>query len=268
MTRNVVRVDDLKPPRAVTDEDLELICRTFHIPKIQHDEVRNFLADAVAGFRRAIDDQRKLPSRKDDRLAITRAIYHLRRAEHLVKQIKGPAGRRALRVSGRQIAPAVSDAWLQRHFPNDFEAPSEVYRVAGYNPLRPSMRDPGVRPSLRDSDWLSEAENRSLDNRVDFMGRWGGTAIAKLLANEITALEGGRRSIVHLPDGRKPLTHRAYMLAALAELWRGLGRRPTSGANSQFGAFCEVVFRAIGWPTEGVSSALPDAIKLWRARYH
>ena len=246
---------------------MELICRTSHIPTKQHDEVRDFLADAVAGFRRAIADERKLPSRKDDRLAITRAIDHLRRAEHLVKQIKGPAGRRALRVSGRQIAPVVSDAWLQRRFPNDFEAPSEVYRVAGYNPLRPSPRDPELHPSLRDSDRLSEAENRSLDNRVDFMGRWGGTAIAKLLADEITALEDGRRSIVHLPGGRKPLTHRAYMLAALAELWRRLGRRPTSGANSQFGAFCENVFEAIGWPTEGANSALASAITLSRRLY-
>jgi hypothetical protein len=267
MTRNVVRADDLKPPRAVRGEDLELIYRTFHIPKKQHDEVRNFLADAVAGFWRAIEGQRQLPSRKDDRLAITRAIDHLRRAQHLVKQIKGPAGRGALRVSGRQIAPAVSDAWLRRHFPKDFEAPSEVYRVAGYSPWHPSVRDPRVHPSPRDSDCLSEAENRSLDNRIDFMGRWGGTAIAKLLADEITALEGGRRSIVLLPDGRKPLTH-LYMLAALSELWCRLGRRPTSGANSHFGAFCEAVFGAIGWPTEGVNSALPDAIKLWRALYH
>jgi len=61
-----------------------------------------------------------------------------------------------------------------------------------------------------------------------------------------------------------PLDHRAYFLAALAELWHRFGGRPTSGLKSKFGAFCEAVFEAIGWPTEGVSSALPDAIKLWR----
>ena len=95
----------------------------------------------------------------------------------------------------------------------------------------------------------------------------GGAAIAKLLADVITALEDGHRLIVRLPDGRKPLTHRAYMLAALAQLWHRLGRRPTSGANSRFGVFCEAVFEAIGWPTEGVNSALPSAIKLSRRLY-
>jgi hypothetical protein len=161
-------------------------------------------------------------------------------------------------LAGRQIAPAVSNDWLQRHFPNDFEAPSETRPPADYNPLR---------PSLRDAEWLDEAEKRLLDYGVDLMGRLGGAAIAKLIAEEITVLEEGRRLIVHLPDGRKPLIHRAYMLAALAQVWRSLGRRPASGANSRFGVFCEAVFEAIGWPTEGVNSALPSAITLSRRLY-
>jgi hypothetical protein len=258
MTRRVVRAADLKPPRAITSENFDLICRISQIPREQQDGVRDFLAHAVAVFGEAIADERALPSRKDDREAIAAAIEDLRRAEYELKHIKGPAGRRALRLSGRQIARAVSDAWLQSRFPNEFEAPEKVYPPSGYNPFR---------PRLRDSEWQDEAENRSLDYRVDFMGRWGSTAIAKLLADVITALDAGRRFIVHLPDGRKPLTHRTYMLAALAQLWRNLGRRPTSGANSQFGAFCEVVFVAIGWPTEGVNSTLPNAIRLWRRLY-
>jgi hypothetical protein len=257
MTRKVIRAVDLEPPGPISNEDFELICRVFQIPKEQRDGVRDFLADAVAGFREVMGRERTLPSRKEDRLALTRAIDRLRQAENLLKQIKGPAGRRALRLAGRQIAPAVSNAWLQRRFPNDLEAPSETRPPADYSPLR---------PSLRDADWLREAENRLLDYRVDFMERRGGTAIAKLIADEITVLEEGRRLIVHLPDGRRPLTHRRYMLAALAHLWRRLGRRPTSGASS-FGAFCEVVFRAIGWPTKGVNSALPSAITLSRRLY-
>jgi hypothetical protein len=253
----IVRAVDLEPPSPITTENFELICRMFHIPAEQRDEVRDFLADAVAGFREVMGRERTLPSRKEDRLALMRAIDRLRKAESLLKQIKGPAGRRALRLAGRQIAPAVSDAWMKRRFPNDFEAPSEVSPPAGSGAFRPSPRD---------SDWLSEAENRLLDYRIDFMKRRGGAALAKLIADEIRALEDGRRLVVALPVGRKPLIHRAYMLAALAQLWRRLGRPPTSG-NSRFGAFCEVVFDTIGWPTEGVNSALASAIRLSRRLY-
>jgi hypothetical protein len=258
MTRRAVRALDLKPPRPISSENFDLICRTSQIPTEQQEQVRDFLADVVAGFGELIARERMLPSRKSDRRAITRAINHLRRAEYLLKQKMGPAGLRALRLSGRKIAPAISDVWLHSRFPNDFEPPSEGYRPTGYNPLRPSPRD---------SDRLLEAENRLLDYRVDFVERWGSIAIPELLADQISVLEDGRRLIVHLPDGRTPLRKRAYMLAALAALWRRLGRRPTSGANSEFGAFCEGVLEALGWPTEGVNSALPQAITLSRRLY-
>jgi hypothetical protein len=58
------------------------------------------------------------------------------------------------------------------------------------------------------------------------------------------------------------------MLAALAEFWHRLGRRHTSGMKSKFGDFCEAVFDAIGWPTEGVNAALAEAKNLWRTRYY
>jgi hypothetical protein len=252
MTRRVVSALNLKSPRPIRYEDFELICRTSQIPAELQEQARDFLANAVTGFGELIARERPLRSRKGDRHAITKAINHLRRAEYLLKQEMGPAGLRALRLSGRQIAPALSDAWLRSRFPNDFEPPSELCRTMGSSPLRASQRD---------SDWRSEAENQLLDYRLGFMERWGNIAIPNLLADQIRGLENGRRFIVHLPDGRTPLRDRAYMLAALAELWRKIGRRPTSG-NSQFGSFCEAVFEAIGWLTEGVKSALSDAIKL------
>jgi hypothetical protein len=111
-------------------------------------------------------------------------------------------------------------------------------------------------------------EDLSLDERIEFMEQRGGKVVPMLLRDIIAALEDGRRAIVQLPDGRKPLKNRAYMLAALAEAWHRLGRRPTSGINSRFGCFCEAVFEAIGWPTEGVNAALADTKKLWRTLYH
>jgi hypothetical protein len=47
-------------------------------------------------------------------------------------------------------------------------------------------------------------------------------------------------------------------------LWCRLGRSPTSGLNSNFGAFCGGVFEAIGWPTEEGHAESPTA-ELFRA---
>jgi hypothetical protein len=106
-----------------------------------------------------------------------------------------------------------------------------------------------------------------LADRIAFMERRSGAAIAALLDDIAAALDDGRRAIVQLPDGRRPLQRRAYLLAALAELWRRLGRRPTTGDTSKFGDFAEAVIEAIGWPTEGVNAALPEAIALSRRLY-
>jgi len=73
--------------------------------------------------------------------------------------------------------------------------------------------------------------------------------------------------MLHLPGargGRRPLDHRKYGLVNLANAWHKLGRAPTSGANSQFLAFSEAIFAAIGWPTSSLASAIPDAITLWK----
>jgi hypothetical protein len=248
MVRRVVRATDLEPPQQISGDDFDNICGTFKIRRPQQDEVRNFLSELVEGFGAAIVRDRSFPNRRQDRRALKSAINHLRWTQILLKQKKGPPGQRALNLAGRIVAAAISDAWLRKRFPNEFVEVSP----ADYDPLP-------LWPLA--TDFLSEMENRSLGNRIDFMSRHGGAAIDKLLSDEIAALEKGLRFIIALPDGRRPLRHRAYMLAALAEVWRRIGRRPTSG-NSQFGSFCEAVFEAIGWPTEGVKSALPDAIRL------
>jgi hypothetical protein len=246
MVQRVVRAADLEPPRQISRDDFDNICGTFKIRRQQQDEVRNLLSELVEGFGAAIVQDRSFPALKN-------AIDHLRRAQIRLKEKKGPAGLRALKLAGRIVAEAISDAWLRKRFPNDFVEVSP----ADYDPLP-------LWPLA--TDFLSEMENRSLGNRIDFMSRHGGAAINKLLSDEIAALEKGLRFIIGLPDGRRPLRHRAYMLAALAEIWRRIGRQPKSG-NSQFGSFCEALFEAIGWPTEGVKSALPDAIRLWRSLY-
>jgi hypothetical protein len=112
-----------------------------------------------------------------------------------------------------------------------------------------------------------DVDDLSLDQRIFFARRRSRELILAILAETAEALDVARRHIAEAPDGRKPLEIRKYLMANLAELWRDLGNRPTSGMRSQFGAFCESVFEALGWPTEGVNAALSDAIATWRERY-
>jgi hypothetical protein len=62
--------------------------------------------------------------------------------------------------------------------------------------------------------------------------------------------------------GRKPLIYRHYLIINLAEMWDSLGNEVSTGTN--FPAFCEGVAESIGWPTEGINSAISEAISDWR----
>jgi hypothetical protein len=256
MRRRVVRAADLKPPRQISDEDFDAICTTSAVSKSEQAMVRNFLDEVVVGFGEAISDRAKLPTRKADRLAIERVVEDIRRAQRRLKRTPGPAGRLGLRVAGRGIGPIVAASWMRAQFPSDADAPAPFYWPLEDGAIR--QRSP-YRPT--------DVDELSLGARIGFMERHAGGAIEALLGDLAGALEAGRRAIVQLPDGRRPLEHRKYLLAALAEVWHRLGRQPTGGITSQFGAFCEAVFDAIAWPTEGVNAALPDAIKLWRRLY-
>jgi hypothetical protein len=110
-------------------------------------------------------------------------------------------------------------------------------------------------------------EDLSLDDRIFFVTNQGRKVVTAILAEIARALDDSRQRIVELPDGRKPLESRNYLMAALAQLWHQLGKKPTPGRRSNFGQFCEDVFAAIGWPANGVNAALPDAIEAWRRLY-
>ena len=256
--KKIVRAADLPEPGRVSDEDFDHICVTANIPIQQQSVVRAFLDECVAAFAGVVAAAETHPTRKSDRLAIERAVRDIRQAQHRLKRRPGPAGRLGLRAAGRGIGPIVAASWMRDRFPGDGAAPDPYF----WPPEDRSIRQPSRSP-LRPTD----VDELSLGARIGFMERRAGEAIAALLGDIADALEVGRRTIVRLPDGRKPLEHRAYLLAALAELWHHLGRRPASGITSQFGAFCETVFDAIGWPAQGVNAALADAIRLWHRLY-
>jgi hypothetical protein len=258
MERKVTRVADLPIPYRISDPDFATICRISAVPTAQRDEVRAFLDETVTAFGERITQEQKLPTREADRRVIARAIDHLQKAQRQLTKRMGPAGGLGLQRAGRHIASAISVSWMQERFPTYRDTPATIY-------FPPDDRD--GREDFRTPSRPTDVDSLSLHQRVQFMERRSDLAFAALIGDLADALERGRRAIVQIPTGRKPLTLRNYMLAGLAEIWKRLGRRPTSGATSQFGDFCECVFEGIGWPTTGVNSALAEAINLWRQRY-
>jgi hypothetical protein len=257
MRQRPVRLVDLKPPRRIDNDTFDAICRTCEVPDTGRAALRDLLQDAVAGFASHITSQQRLPTRTAYRLAIERAIENLRYAERGLRKL-GPIGRRGLNTGGRHIASAISALWMRRRFPGERAIPDTIYWPEG---------DSGFRATARVPSRPTDLEELFLDQRIRFMEWRGADAIPELLGDFIASLTHARNAIVQLPGGRKPLDIRRFMLAALAESWHRLGRRPTTGINSKFGAYREAVFDAIGWPTEGVNAALMEAIVLWRERY-
>jgi hypothetical protein len=254
MVRSVVRAAALPPPRRINDESFSNICHDFGIVERRHQEVRVFLDDCATAFAEVIRTRQGLPTRRDDRLNIERAARDIRNASRLLNQAKGPAARSRLRAAGTRIGPLVSAPWLRWKFPNDPNAPPPRY-----------WNDSSARSPV--SGLPIDVEDISLYDRISFATRRSHDVIAAVLAELAQALDDARQRIVELPDGRKPLETRNYLMAALAQLWGRLGRRPTPGRRSNFGQFCEDIFIAIGWPAQGVNAALPDAIAMWRQLY-
>lgn len=254
MVRSVVRAAALPLPRRIDNQSFANICHDFGISEDRRQEVREFLDECVTAFAKVISTQRGLPTRRDDRLNITPAAREIRNAARLLNLARGPAARSGLPVAGRRIGPLVAAPWLRWRFPND--------------PLVPDTRywdDSSAR--LLVSGLPVDVEDLSLDDRISFATRRSRDLITTILAELAQALDDSCRRIIDLPDGRKPLEMRTYLMAALAQLWQRLNKKPTPGRRSEFGQFCENVFSALGWPTDGVNAALPGAIAKWRELY-
>jgi hypothetical protein len=110
-------------------------------------------------------------------------------------------------------------------------------------------------------------EEHSLGSRFEFVSRRAMETTAAVL----TAIEIGLEKTLRMLDlqprsmgGRKPLIYRHFLLINLAEMWDQIGREVSGGKN--FTSFCESVAESIGWPTDGISSAIPDAVSDWRNR--
>jgi hypothetical protein len=134
----------------------------------------------------------------------------------------------------------VSYRWLSEKFPFDELLPAEI--VYG-DPEPPTVKQ--VSPHQ-----CSEFTSR---RRVPVLSALlGEVGLVLTMADKMMPLipgSGGK-------GGQRPLVQRQCMLANLATCWHTLGKTPTAGPESDFTAFCEGVFDAIGWPTDSVLVAL------------
>jgi hypothetical protein len=108
-------------------------------------------------------------------------------------------------------------------------------------------------------------EEHSLESRFEFVSRRAMKATTAALMTIELGLEKTLRSLDLQPrsmGGQKPLIYRHSLLINLAEMWDQVGKKVSIG--TEFAAFCESVAGSIGWPTDGINSAIPDAIRDWR----
>jgi hypothetical protein len=245
----VVTSDDFKPPRRVSQDDLDAIRVTFKIDRDKIGALRRRLDEIVDAFAVSIRDERLRPDRQGDRDRLSRTRTAIKKARAALPSRTGDTAKHPLEMAGAIIlGPVVSVDWLAEKFP-DFQT---LLRATM------DMKTGGI--NLADI----QRRRRACD---EFASRQTVPLVSALLEEIERSLTMAIRLFPLMPGGkggRKALIQRKYMIANLAKGWRDLGRIPRSGPNSQFTAFCEAVFEAIGWPTEGAVAAIPDALSILR----
>ena len=264
---------DIKAPKHVSDEDFETICRTFAIGKSDAKPLREFLVLFVDEFSRVIHTDRLLPDLRADRDTLQKVLGAIRATQRTAAKRIGPGAHRGLRAMGSSIGPALSARWLREQFSGDDFAPQKQDLFEHY-PGPQGVRPQAARIPARFPVWAMrsrlDVEEMSIDARILCVSKnplETTVALLNLLELGLTQALGEMLLLPGARGGRHPLNYRKYGLVNLAHAWNHqLGRRPTSGANSQFLAFSEAIFEVIGWPKNGLASALPDAIALWKNR--
>jgi hypothetical protein len=163
------------------------------------------------------------------------------------------------------LAPMLSAQWISHNFPDDDYAPTKSAMPPKNERSRSAPLRPPLRAPLRAEKFF--IEEHSLESRLEFVSRRAMKTTTAALTTIGVGLEKTLRNLDLQPGsrgGRKPLTYRHSLLINLADLWDQVGKEVSTGTN--FPAFCESVAQSIGWPTDGINSATPEAIGDWRNR--
>jgi len=253
-----LRNEDFRIPKRIEDEDWEMICKTAGISSGERQRLRvrlNYLVDALATW---MSNDRRLPGRTSDREQVKEILSHIKAAAAQTYKL-GPAGHLAFKAISPFVAAMLASQWMNESFPYDDNTPQRLPVPEGSFVLRPPLRISPRAPTYF-------IEELSRETRFQFVFqkpvKTMGEALKQLgerLSEVLRAFELQPRS----RGGQEPLLYRHYALVNLIEMWVEIGGEPSSGPNSACTLFCESVVDAMGWPTEGLSSAMPDAIKHW-----
>jgi hypothetical protein len=261
-----LRNEDFPSPKRITDKDWGAICKTSGIPSEDGQRLKKRLDGLVDEFATWMRGERTQPDRKSDREQVIDILSDINAAAAQIDKL-GPAGHLAFKAISPFVASMLSAQWMNESFPDDGDTPkrSSVPVESSDSRQRPSHR-----PSIRAGTYFEDSlfiEEHSLETRLQFVRQ----KPVKTMGAALKMITEGLSQVVRAFDlqprsrgGQEPLRYRHYALINLIGMWSELGKEPSSGPNSDCTAFCESIAVAMGWPSEGLSSAMPDAMKDWR----
>jgi hypothetical protein len=252
-----VRADQFLKPLQISARDFRALCETFHILPQDRERTKSWLDEMVVQFGGWMTREKQQPDRASDHDRLKAAYASIMEVAAALKTL-GPSGRSAFKASAPIVARMLAAQWISDNFPDDEHAPRKSSLPS------PSQGRQLRREPLRGQKYF--IEEQTLEARVQFVSRRPENAATAALKTIAEGLDRSLRAIEYQPrywGGQKPLIHRHYFIVNLADLWVDLGREVSAGPKSQFAAFCESVASAIGWPTDGMNSAVADARTRW-----
>jgi hypothetical protein len=256
MTKRL-RNENFPIPQKISDADFETLCETFYVASNHRQRLRMRLDGFLDALARSMSIDRALPDRKSDQEHLEEILAHIRAAAAQTNKL-GPAGHLALRTISPFVSLMLAAQWMNESFPdNDYTPKRSVPKEFS------GLRSP--RQTYRTSTYFIEEDTQGA--RFEFVRQNPAITLNTALKQFGEGLSEALRTFDLQPSskgGQKPLLYRHYALIHLIGMWDEMGREPSSGPRSGCTAFCEAVVDAMKWPTQGLSAAMPDAIKHWR----
>jgi hypothetical protein len=247
--QKVLQPADFPPPKRLSQEKLLEICEGLGISDRHAAELKDYLDDLMDWISERMSEK-ETANRQGDRAHIKKMHDQIVAAQRELNEL-GIDGRLAVRSVAGRVADILSGGWLRYHFPG--HAPSTPTR-SGRPPPREDPREPTRDETYSNYRLIRYRAPETLEALL--------RDLASALASALTSLDADPRT----RGGREPLEIRNAALLNLVNIWHRVGKKPVGTRNSEFAVFCQTVFEAVGWPTTGLDSAIPDAIKHWRNR--
>jgi hypothetical protein len=254
-----LRNEDFPMPKKIEDANWDEICATYRIPSEHNPRLRKRLDDLIDTFSSWMRKERMQPGRKSDEERIEEAHSHIQKAMVAINGL-GPAGQMAFKYISPSLAPMLAAKWMNDTFPNDDWTPSRLSVPTESNEWREPLRTPIRAPKYFIEEHTLEARNQFVDHAPTKTTYAVLKTVAQGVMNVRRALDLHPRSL----GGQNPLNFRHYLLINLIKMWDEIGKTPSSGPKSGCTAFCETVVVTIGWPSQGLASEMPKAVKHWR----